>query len=206
MKKRPKGISLDGFSKYYDLMTPAERSRFRRRQIELSGVRSGERVLDVGCGTGALTVSARIVVGDAGEVAGIDIATDMVSTARQKAKKMGLEIDFRVASVDELPYSDGYFDLVTSSMMFHHLPVDIKEKGLREIYRVLKAEGRFFLCDFFNPHPLTAPLLFLLLVWIQPTRFQLFGKLPGLIEKCGFSTPELVGQGAFLKYYRIAKA
>ncbi len=206
MKRHRRGISLDGLSKYYDLMTPAERSRFRRKQIELSGLRAAERVLDVGCGTGALTILARIVAGEAGEAAGIDIAANMISTAQNKASRAGLDIDFRVASVDELPFPDGYFDLVTSSMMFHHLPVQIKERGLLEIHRVLKAEGRFFLCDFLTPHPLTAPVMFLLLVWIRPTRFQLFGKLPGLIRKCGFSPPELSEQGIFLKYRRFTKA
>jgi len=206
MKKHHKGISLDGFSEYYDLVTPAERSRFRQKQIELSGIRSGEKVLDVGCGTGALSILAKIAAGEAGEAAGIDIAPNMIARARHKANEAGLDIDFRVASIDELPYPDGYFDLVTSSMMFHHLPVEIKEKGLREIHRVLKAKGRFFLCDFLIPHPLTAPLMFLLLVWVRSTRFQLFGKLLGLIRECGFPTPELIGQGAFLKYYRITKA
>ncbi len=205
MKKNDRGFSLDGFSKYYDLMTPAELSRFRRKQIALSGIRSGERVLDVGCGTGALSILAKIAVGEAGEVAGIDIAANMISRAREKASKAGLDIDFRVASIDYLPYPDGCFDRVTSSMMFHHLPVDIKEKGVREIHRVLKAQGRFFLCDFLTPHPLTAPLMFLLLVWMRSTRYQLFGKLPDLIEECGFSTSELVGHGAFLKYYRYTK-
>ena len=57
------------------------------------------------------------------------------------------EIDFRVASVDELPYPDSSFDVVTSTMTFHHLPVPVKERGLREIHRVLKPQGRFFLCD-----------------------------------------------------------
>ncbi len=206
MKRKRRGISLDGLSKYYDLVTPAERSRFRRKQIELSGLRAGYRVLDIGCGTGALTILARIVAGEAGEAAGIDIAPGMISKARNKASRAGLDIDFRVASVDELPYPDGHFDLVISSMMFHHLPVPTKERGLLEIRRVLKARGRFFLCDFLTPHPLTAVFLFLLLVWIRPTRFQLFGKLPGLIGRCGFSPPELAEQGLFLKYRRFTKA
>ena len=205
MKQKSRGLSLNGFSKYYDLVTPAERSRFRRKQIELSRIRPGEKILDVGCGTGSLPVLARIAVGDSGEAAGIDIAANMISTARAKAKRAGLDIDFRVASIDNLPYPDGRFDVVTSTMMFHHLPVQIKTKGLREIHRVLKAGGRFFLCDFLTPHPLTAPLMFPLFVWMPSTRFQLFGKLPNLIRECGFAAPQLIGRGAFLTYYLFGK-
>ena len=205
MKSQNKGFSLDGLSEYYDLITPAERSRFRQNQIDLAGIRSGERVLDVGCGTGALSILAKIAVGETGEAAGIDIAVNMISRAQHKANEAGLNIDFRVASVDELPYPNKHFDLVTSSMMFHHLPVSIKKKGLREIHRVLKEDGRFFLCDFLTPHPLTAPLMFLLLVWISPTRYQLFGKLPNLIKECGFTKLELIRTGAFLKYCLIRK-
>jgi ubiquinone/menaquinone biosynthesis C-methylase UbiE len=206
MKKTSRGISLDGFSKYYDLVTPAEKSRFRQRQIALCGIQTGEKVLDVGCGTGSLTILARIAAADGGEAAGIDIAPKMISIAQGKADRAGLDIDFRVASVDSLPYPDSSFDVVTSTLMFHHLPVEIKARGLREIHRVLKADGRLFLCDFLTPHPLAAPLMFLLLIWVPSTRYQLFGKLPNLIRECGFATPELLGRGAFLTCYRIDKA
>ena len=205
MKRRGRGLSLNGFSQYYDLVTPAERSRFRRKQIELSGIQPGETVLDVGCGTGSLSLLSRIAVGENGAAAGIDIAPNMISAARGKAERAGLTIDFRVASVDSLPYPDGSFDAVTSTMMFHHLPVRIKERGLREIHRVLKDDGRFFLCDFLTPHPLTSPLAVFMFVWMPSTRYQLFGRLNGLIRECGFSSPQRVARGAFLTCYRIVK-
>ena len=206
MKRHSRGFAPDGFSGYYDLVTPAERSRFRRKQIELSGIRSGEKVLDVGCGTGSLSILSRIAVGENGEAAGIDIAAGMISAARRKADRAGLDIDFRIASIDNLPFPDGSFDVVTSTMMFHHLPVQIKAKGLREIHRVLKADGRFFLCDFCTPHPLAAPFALLLFFWMPAIRYQLFGKLPGLIGECGFAAPRLVRRGALLSSYHIAKA
>jgi len=205
MKERGRGFSLNGFSRYYDLVTPAERSRFRRKQIELSGIRPGDRVLDVGCGTGSLAILSGIAVGENGETAGIDIAADMIATARGKAKRAGLAVDFRVSSIENLPYPDGSFDVVTSTMMFHHLPAQIKERGLREIHRVLKADGRLFLCDFLTPRPLTAPLMLLMFVWMPSTRYQLFGKLPRLISECGFAAPQPVARGALLTCYRIGK-
>lgn len=205
MKGKNKGISLNYLADYYDCIGFSERSRFRRKQIELMDIREGERILDAGCGTGALTLLAKMAAGPAGEVEGIDIALKMIRNARKKAALAGLEIHFQEASIDRLPYPDHHFDRVISSMMFHHLPVKIKHKGLQEIHRVLKPEGRFLLSDFTSPRILTFPLMVLMFSWIAPTRFQLLGKLPGLIRTCGFQTIELKKKGFFLTHYLIRK-
>ena len=205
MKEKSKGVSLNYLSDYYDTITPAEKSKFRRKQISLINLREGEKVLDVGCGTGALSILAKLSVGEAGEVEGIDIAPKMITKAQKKARESNLKISFRAASIDELPYPDGYFDVVVSSMMFHPLPVDTKKKGLKEIYRVLKKEGRFFLSDFCSPHSLTIPLMYLMFIWISSTRYQLFGKLPTLIKESGFGDVKLLKKGFFLEYYQISK-
>jgi ubiquinone/menaquinone biosynthesis C-methylase UbiE len=205
MAKETRGVSLDYLSDYYDILTPAERSAIRRKQIDLIGLEEGERVLEVGCGTGVLSFLSKLAVGEAGEVAGIDIAPKMVSRAREKANKAGLEIAFEVASIDELPHTDRYFDVVISSLMLHHLPMEVKRKGLVEVHRVLKDDGRFFLTDFCSPHPLTVIPMYLMLIWRPYTRYQLFGKLPELIRKSGFETIRLVEKGLFLEYYLIEK-
>ena len=205
MKQQSTGISLDILSDYYDLLTFTEKSKFRRNQIALMDIQKGEKVLEVGCGTGVLSILSKIAVGESGEVEGIDISPKMISKARQKVKKANLKITFQVASVNELPYPDNYFDLVISSMMFHHLPIEVKKEGLEEIHRVLKEEGRFFLCDFGSPHILISPLMYFMLIWISSTRYQLFGKLPELIRECKFKTIELKKRGAFLEYYLINK-
>ena len=205
MKQRSKGISLDILADYYDRFTFTEKSKFRRNQIGLMDICKGEKVLEVGCGTGALSILSKIAVGESGEMEGIDIAPKMISNAQQKARKANLKINFKTASVNELPYPDNYFDLVISSLMFHHLPVEVKKEGLEEIYRVLKEEGRLFLCDFCSPHILTIPLMYLMLIWISPTRYQLLGKLPELIKECKFKTVELRKKGAFFEYYLITK-
>jgi ubiquinone/menaquinone biosynthesis C-methylase UbiE len=202
---KSKGISLGYLSKYYDLITPADRSRFRRNQIALLNPKEGERVLEVGCGTGVLSLLAKMIVGEGGGVEGIDIAPKMVARARQKAEKAGLAINFRVASIDELPYRDGVFDAVVSSMMFHHLPVATKGRGLEEVYRVLKTGGRFLLCDFCSPRYLVFPIACLMFVWISSTRYQLFGRLPALFEASSFREAKLVKKGMFLEYYLLFK-
>jgi ubiquinone/menaquinone biosynthesis C-methylase UbiE len=183
MKHKSNGFSLDFMAGYYDKLTFTEKSRFRRKQIALIAPREGENVLDVGCGTGILSVLSKMAVGEA---------------------KFKLDIDFKSASVTDLPFPDGTFDVVISSLMFHHLPPAAKRGGLQEIIRVLKQGGRFFLSDFGTPHAIMGPLMFLLLIWISSTRYQLFGKLPALITESGFSDIQLVKKGLFLKYY-IAK-
>ncbi len=205
MAKEEKGVSLDSMSSYYDLLTPAERSGIRRRQIELAGLQPGEKVLEVGCGTGVLSFLAKLAVGETGEVAGIDIAPKMVARAQEKADKANLEIAFQVASIDDLPYPDGQFDVVISSLMLHHLPLDIKKKGLGEVHRVLADDGRLFLTDFCSPHWLTIIPMYLMMIWRPYTRYQLFGKLPGLLRESGFGTVELLKKGFFLEYYLMRK-
>ena len=206
MAKEERGVSLDHMSDYYDVLTPGERSGFRRKQIGLAGLQAGENVLEVGCGTGVLSFLAKLAVGETGEVSGIDIAPKMVARAKEKASKAGLDITFQVASVDELPYPDGHFDVVISSLMLHHLPVDIKRKGLGEIRRVLEDDGRFFLSDFCSPHWLTIIPMYLMMIWRPFTRYQLFGKLPGLLRESGFETVSLLEKGFFLEYYLMRKA
>ncbi len=91
MKKKAKGRSLNLASDYYDFLTPAERSRFRRKQIDLVNLKEGENVLDVGCGTGVLSILAKIAVGEAGEVQGVDLAPRMISKAQTKSDKANLK-------------------------------------------------------------------------------------------------------------------
>ncbi len=205
MNKPREGFSLDMLADHYDLLTFTEKSKFRRNQIGLMAIKPGEKVLEVGCGTGALSILSKIAVGESGEVAGIDISPKMIAKAQQKAQRANLEIDFKIASIGDLPFPGDYFDLVISSLMFHHLPVKVKQEGLKEIHRVLNKDGRLFLCDFGSPRILTIPFMYLLLIWLSATRYQLLGKLPELIRSCGFKTVELRKKGLFLEHYLIKK-
>jgi len=120
----------------------------RQRVFELADLRGGQAVLDVGCGTGTLAIEAAAPVGAAGRVAGIDPAPRQIARARSKARRGGLPVDFRSVVVEALPFPDGSFDVVTSTLMMHHLPEDLKRQGLSEILRVLRPGGRLVVADF----------------------------------------------------------
>ena len=123
-------------------------SRLRRKTVEFAEVAPGECVLDVGCGTGDLTLLAKERVGSTGQVCGLDASPEMIEVARRKAARKHAEVDFRVDVIERLPYPDGSFDVVLSSLMMHHLPADLKPIALAEIRRVLKPNGRLVIVDF----------------------------------------------------------
>jgi ubiquinone/menaquinone biosynthesis C-methylase UbiE len=133
------------------LVTFGRERQFRERLLGPAKLQPGESVLDVGCGTGTLALAAKRSVGPSGSVRGIDAAPEMIERARHKARKASAEISFDTALAESLPFPDGTFDVVTSTVMLHHLPRAIREKGLREMARVLKPGGRLLAVDFGDP-------------------------------------------------------
>jgi demethylmenaquinone methyltransferase/2-methoxy-6-polyprenyl-1,4-benzoquinol methylase/phosphoethanolamine N-methyltransferase len=159
---------------------------------DMAGIKPGDRVLDVGCGPGNLTLAAKSRTGAGGEVHGIDAAPEMIEVARGKAAKSGADVDFRVGLIEEIPFEDGYFDIVLSSLMIHHLPDDLKQKGFAEIRRVLKPGGRLFVVDYKPP---TNPLMKHIMAHILSHRMMkvdVDGYVP-MMEQAGFSNIEKGG-------------
>src|SRR4051812_27416911 len=107
----------------------------------------GQRVLDVGCGTGTLALLLT-TAHPAVRITALDPDPKALSRARRKAIRAGASVSFARAFGDSLPYADGMFDRVFSSMMFHHVPRSEKAGVLAEIRRVLKPVGRLELLDF----------------------------------------------------------
>jgi SAM-dependent methyltransferase len=121
---------------------------FRDRALELAELRSGEAVLDVGCGTGVLAQLAKSRVGAEGRVVGLDPGPRQITRARSQALRHGLDIDFRIGAIEALALPDRSFDVVLSTLMMHHLPDDLKRQGLAAIARVLRPGGRLVIVDF----------------------------------------------------------
>lgn len=141
--------------RWYDAMNRihflGREDQFREWTVDLAGIAAGQAVLDVGCGTGNLTMAAKRRVGDDGEVHGIDAAPEMIQEAQRKATDRGLAIHYQVGLIEGVPLPDDRFDLVLSSLMLHHLPKGLKRRGVAEIARVLKPEGRFVAVDIDPP-------------------------------------------------------
>ena len=135
----------------YDLLNAVfflgKERRFRQEVLDLARLTPGERVLDVGCGTGTLAIAARERLGPDGEVHGVDPSPEMIEHAREKARRAGLTVDFQVGVIEELPFEKGSFDAVTSTLMFHHLDQDLRLRGLAEVRRVLRPGGRLLVVD-----------------------------------------------------------
>jgi ubiquinone/menaquinone biosynthesis C-methylase UbiE len=150
-----KGLVLHSTARYYDalvwLLTLGREGAFRERLVELARLAPGETALDVGCGTGTLAIEAKRRVGPGGVVHGIDASPEMIAKARRKATKAGVDVVFETAVVEALPFPDGRFDAVLSTLMLHHLPRPAREQCAREMRRVLKPGGRVLAVDFATP-------------------------------------------------------
>jgi ubiquinone/menaquinone biosynthesis C-methylase UbiE len=129
------------------LVTLGREQAFRQRIADLAQLQPGECVLDVGCGTGTLAMEAFQRVGKTGHVSGIDPSWQMINRARHKGKRADLSINFQVGVIEQLVFPDQSFDIVLSTFMMHHLPDDLKRRGLAEIVRVLKPGGRLLVLD-----------------------------------------------------------
>lgn len=108
-------------------------------------------MLDVGCGTGSLAIVAKRRVGPAGKVFGIDPSPEMIARAGSKAAKGGIDVSFKSAVAEALPFPDAQFDVVLSTLMLHHLPRPVRQQCAREIRRVLSPGGRVLVVDFAQP-------------------------------------------------------
>lgn len=130
------------------LLTRGRERAFREGLISLAGIQPGEAVLDIGCGTGTLAIAATKHVGPTGTVYGIDASPEMIARASRKAARARAPVVFQLAAAEQLPFPDGRFDVVLSTLMLHHLPRDTRQQCATEIRRVLKPGGRVLAVDF----------------------------------------------------------
>jgi SAM-dependent methyltransferase len=169
-------------------VTTRERN-FKARLLEQAAIRPGERVLDLGCGTGTLAVAIKRAHPDA-RVAGLDADGQILAQAERKAAAAGVGVEFVEGFSDDLPFEDGAFDVVVSTLFFHHLTSETKRATLREVARILAPAGRLHIGDWGKPRDPLMHVPFLLARMIdgfEVTAANARGELPAMIGAAGLS-------------------
>ncbi len=145
-----RGITIP-WARTYDrlvgLLTFGRESDLREKILDRAGILAGERILEVGCGTGTLSLAAKHRWAQAVNVFGIDASPPMIQRAEEKARAAGLEVGFHVGLIEKLSFPEEHFDRVLASLVFHHLPGDLQRDALSECFRVLKPGGRISITE-----------------------------------------------------------
>lgn len=136
------------YDRMNDLMSFGLHRWWKRYFIATSGVRTGDRVLDLAGGTGDIAALLRPAVGDSGRIMVGDVNADMLAVGRDRLIDRGLVdgIDYAQLDAEVLPFPDATFDCVT--MAFGLRNVTHQEQALAEIHRVLKVGGRALVLEF----------------------------------------------------------
>jgi SAM-dependent methyltransferase len=160
----------------------------KRRVLRRAAIADGEQILDIGCGTGTLAIEAARAA-EGVRVTGLDADPSILKRARRKAAGAELEISFDEGMSTELPYADASFDLVLSTLFFHHLPDEAKQRSAAELLRVLRPGGRVVVGDLGRPQD---PLMRVavrstvqLLDGVKTTALNVRGDLPEVLAQAG---------------------
>jgi ubiquinone/menaquinone biosynthesis C-methylase UbiE len=129
---------------YHRLLVPGMFAPLAPRLVELSGIKPGDQVLDVACGTGVVSRVAAERVGATGGVVGLDFSPAMIAVAREIRQPLGPAIEWLEANALAMPLPDNSFDVVLCQQGLQQIPDRVT--ALREIHRVLKPGGRFAAC------------------------------------------------------------
>ena len=190
-------------------------SAFKAALVARLDAREGERILDLGCGTGTLAI-AIAQSAPAAVMAGIDADDSMLARAQAKQVRCGTSIQWHRGFAQSLPFEAGAFDAVVSSLFFHHLRRPDKRAALAEVARVIRPGGRLLIADWGRPANPASRALFLavqLRDGFETTRDSVEGVLPVLIADAGFKDVRILqefatvlGTLAIYSGFRVAEA
>ena len=136
-----------------DLMSLGIHRLWKKYTIDISGVRAGQKVLDLAGGTGDLTKKFAKIVGHHGQVVLSDINSSMLKQGRARLIDEGVlgNVDYTLANAEQLPFPDNYFDCITIAFGLRN--VTHKERALESMFRVLKPGGKALVLEFSKPQP-----------------------------------------------------
>jgi ubiquinone/menaquinone biosynthesis C-methylase UbiE len=180
---------VPSYDAYMRKMTFGREDKLREETVNLALVKPGDSVLEVGCGTGSLTLAAKRKAGPTGRVFGIDILPGMIELSQNKAKQANEEITFQYGSIDEIPFPADQFDVVMCSFMIFHMSDQTRREGMAEIQRVLKPQGRLLVLDLaLPPQPIPRAIARMLFGGMLQHDLR---ELPPLMEASGFNGIEI---------------
>ncbi len=163
----------------------------KRRLIREAQLEPGFRVLDLGCGTGTLTILVK-QMHPTTQVVGIDGDDNVLAIARAKAEQQRVEITFDQGLAFQLPYADASFDRVLSSLVLHHLTTDDRQRALGQVWRILKPGGEFLIIDFGPPRNGLAWVIALAMRHLERAADLINGLLPDQLRRAGFQNVQIV--------------
>jgi ubiquinone/menaquinone biosynthesis C-methylase UbiE len=180
---------VNSYDLYMKRITLGREDALRKMTVNLAQIKPGDYVLEVGCATGTLSLAAKRQVGPAGRVFGIDIIPGMIEVSHKKAIQAELDVTFQLGSIDKIPFPNDNFDVVICSFMIFHMSEKVRNKGIEEIYRVLKPQGKLLVLDLaLPPNPVSRGILKLLLGFMLKHDLK---ELRPIMESSGFSQIEI---------------
>src|SRR4051794_4132591 len=187
-------LRFQSLTRVYDpvVRLTSREGRFKELLIDQAAPAPGQRILDLGCGTGTLALQVKQRVPQA-DVVGLDADPEMLAQARRKAEQAGVELELTEGFSTKLPYEDASFDRVLSTLFFHHLDPEPKRQTAREIARVLRKGGELHVADWGKPSDPVMAAAFLgirLLDGFENTADNVNGDLPAIFEEAGMARAE----------------
>jgi ubiquinone/menaquinone biosynthesis C-methylase UbiE len=158
---------------------------FKRKLIDQADILPGMKVLDLGCGTGTLTLMIKDAHPNV-RVTGMDGDPQVLAIARDKSRGINIQWDEGLAA--SLPYPDSTFDRVVTSLVIHHLTQDDKLRAFKEMYRVLNLDGELHVLDFGAPHSSLARFMTRYMRRLEEVADNFDGMLPQFMEDAGFGS------------------
>ncbi|MBI1854448.1 MAG: class I SAM-dependent methyltransferase [Chloroflexi bacterium] len=159
----------------------------KRRLIERAGVQPGQHVLDLGCGTGTLTVMLKQSAPEA-HITGVDGDEEVLAIAKTKAEQARVDIKWDYGLAYNLPYPDRSFDVVVSSLVIHHLTSADKVRAFQEVRRVLRPAGGFYILDFGRPFSLLTKIQGAVMKNLEEAADNFGGRILPMLKEAGFDS------------------
>jgi ubiquinone/menaquinone biosynthesis C-methylase UbiE len=187
--KNQMGKMVNSYDLYMKRITFGREDALRNMTVNLAQIKQGDSVLEIGCATGSLSLAAKRLAGTEGSVSAIDIIPGMIEVSRKKAAQAKMDVLFQVGNIQDIPFPNEHFDKVMCSFMIFHMSEKVRNNGIKEIFRVLKPNGKLLVLDLaLPPNKVSRGILKLFLGFMLKHNLE---ELKPAMESAGFSLIEI---------------